>query len=92
MSISPETRLSVAPDVVFRDVAGETMILNLTTAIYFGLDEVGTRAWQLLVEKGTLSEVSGAMAAEFDAPADVITADLTALFETLLQKGLIVLA
>jgi hypothetical protein len=90
MSISPDTRLSVAPDVVFRDVAGETMILNLTTAIYFGLDDVGTRAWQLLVEKGTLAGVTSAMADEFDAPADVITADVSALFETLLQKGLII--
>jgi hypothetical protein len=33
----------VPDDVLFRDLDGEAVILNLRTGTYFGLDELGTR-------------------------------------------------
>jgi hypothetical protein len=78
-----------APDVVFRDLQGEAVILHLGTGIYFGLDEVGTRAWQLIVEHRPLAEVCALLAAEFDAPADRIERDITAFVDQLLAKDLL---
>jgi hypothetical protein len=39
--------IRISDDVVFRDLAGEAVILNLATGTYFGLDSVGTREGQL---------------------------------------------
>jgi hypothetical protein len=87
--MSTESMFTPHPDVVFRDLQGEAVILHLGTGTYFGLDEVGTRAWQLLAEHNTLAQVCGRLAEEFDAPVDRIERDVTALVDQLLAKDLI---
>ena len=82
-------RLRVPADVVFREVAGESMILHLGSGIYFGLDEVGTRAWQLLVEHGSVDAACAAMADEFETDGATIRRDVTALVTELLDKKLL---
>lgn len=83
------TRVRVPDDVVFREVAGESMILNLATGIYFGLDQVGTRAWHLLTQQLMVSAACDAMAQEFDAPVETIRADVLKLVDQLVAKKLL---
>ena len=52
-----DDRLIVAPDVVSRDLEGETVILNLDTGLYFGLDAVGTTIWNRIRERSSLRDV-----------------------------------
>ena len=51
-SISLDSRVTIGPDVVFRELDGEAVILNLETGLYFGLNEMGTRIWQRLDAHG----------------------------------------
>jgi hypothetical protein len=44
-------------DIVFRDIAGQAVVLNLSTGIYFGLNAVATRNWHLLAEHGSSEPV-----------------------------------
>jgi hypothetical protein len=89
MSTTLQTRVRVPDDVVFREVAGESMILHLATGIYFGLDLVGTRVWQLLTEHHAVGVVCDAMTREFDASAETIQADVLKLVDQLLAKKLL---
>jgi len=41
----------IPDDVLFRELDGEAVLLNLKTGIYFGLNPVATRMWQLIVEQ-----------------------------------------
>jgi hypothetical protein len=50
---------------------------------YYGLDEVGTRVWALLSNGADVPAVVAHLTEEFDAPAERIEADLTALFQQL---------
>ena len=75
--------------VVFRELDGEAVILNLDTGMYFGLDAVGTRIWQLLDTHKSLRRTLQALEEEFDAPPDQLTADLTAFDDQLKAKGLV---
>ena len=43
-------RIEISEDVLFQEVGGETVLLDLASEQYFGLDAVGTRIWQLLGE------------------------------------------
>ena len=88
-AVNADSTLSVPDDVVFRDVVGEAMILHLGTGVYFGLDAVATRVWELIVEGRRVQDVCDAIAAEFDAPAERIHADVTALLEQLVAKRLL---
>jgi hypothetical protein len=81
--------VGVAPDVVFRELDGEAVILNLDTGIYFGLDPIGTRIWELIQEHAALQKVFDAMCIEYDAQADTLERDLLELVNELRAKGLV---
>jgi hypothetical protein len=77
-------------DVVFRDLDGEAVILDLATGTYFGLNEVGTRVWQLLDEGRDLSQVVETVALEYDADRATIARDVARLIEDLQARRLVV--
>jgi hypothetical protein len=87
--LSLDSSLRVSEDVVSRELDGEAVILNLASGVYFGLDPVGTRVWQLIEHRGCLKDVLSVMRDEFDAPAEKIEGDLLQLASELLQKGLV---
>ena len=82
--------MTVTPsdDAVFRELEGESVLLNLETGMYYGLDAVGTRAWQLAAADGSLRAVRDALVDEYDAEPAVIERDLLALADALVGKGL----
>jgi hypothetical protein len=76
-------------DVMFREVAGQSVLLNLKSECYFGLDEVGTRIWSLLSECGSIQATYEALLAEYDAAPEVLRRDLLELIGKLAEQGLI---
>ena len=84
--------LRPSADVIFRELDGEAVLLDLASGRYFGLNAVGTRAWTLLAAGTALDAAVAALAAEFDAPAAEITADVNALVSDLVARGLLVAA
>lgn len=82
-------KVHIANDIVFRDLAGEAVILNLTTGTYFGLDEVGTRIWHLLREHGSTDPVITALLAEYAVDEGQLRDDVDDLIGQLHAKGLV---
>ncbi len=80
--------ITINPDVTFRELDGEIVILNLETGIYFGLDAVGARAWRLIGDHGSLGVVFDALRSEYDALPSVLERDLLELVDHLCAKGL----
>ena len=87
--VSLEDTVTIGQDVVFRELAGEAVILNLETSIYFGLDEVGTRIWNLIKQHGSLQKVFQIMQEEYDVAPEVLERDLLHLVGQLCAKGLV---
>ena len=81
-------RLTVSPDVVFREIEGEAVLLELESGTYFGLNAVGTRIWSLIQERDSLRSVLDAMTAEYDASPEMLERDLLRLSAELCAKGL----
>ena len=88
-AVSLTSRVSVHPDAVFRELDGEGVLLNLTSGLYFGLNEVGTRIWRLIEEDGEIQRIVTALAEEYDAPTDRLREDLISLILQLRDKGLV---
>ena len=80
---------AVSPSVVFRQMDDGAVLLDLESGVYFGLDEVGTRVWTLLVEQKTPDAVCEAMLAEFDVEPGVVADDVRRLVGELQQNGLL---
>ena len=89
MMASIEARISIPDEVLFQDLDGEAVLLNLQSGKYFGLDLVGTRVWNLLVEYGALPTTYQALLEEYDVDEDRLQSDLLALVDQLAAHGLI---
>ena len=79
----------ISDGVVFRELEGEAVLLNLETGVYFGLNGVGTRIWMLLGDNGALGSVFTAIQQEFDVAPERLEKDLLGLVQQLREKGLV---
>ena len=82
-------KLIVSPQVVARQVGNETIILDLESGNYFGLDSVGARVWQLIEAGKSLAAVRDTMVEEYEVSLDVLERDVLALAGDLVEKKLI---
>lgn len=86
--LSLDDRLIPSTSVVFRDLDGEGVMLDLHSGFYFGLNGVGTRTWALIAEGGSLRDVNAALGAEFDGPEGVIEREVLRFAAELCAQGL----
>ena len=84
-----DTRLTVPPQVLSRLVGDETVLLNLESGIYFGLDGVGQCIWEAVSEGKTLGETVDVIVAEYEVDEGQARKDVVAFVEELLGRGLV---
>lgn len=82
----------LSPEVISQEVSGETVLLDLDSENYFGLDEVGTRIWQLIQENGELQSVYDTLLAEYDVTPEQLLQDMEKLLTDIQAAGLVRLA
>jgi hypothetical protein len=82
-------KVVVSPQVTAREVSGETVILDLESGNYYGLNPVGARMWQLMEAGNSLSAVCDAVAEEYNVPLDVLQRDVLKLARDLVDKKLV---
>ena len=85
-------KITISEEALSQEVNGETVILDLKSESYFGLDEVGTRIWQLLLENGDVKKVFDVMLDEFDVDEDQLEADINKLINDMVKNGLLQIA
>lgn len=83
------SRIRVPQEVLFRELEGEAVVLNLATGKYYGLDAVGTRMWTLLVEHGQVEAAYRALLTEYEVDAAQLMQDLLELVDKLASHGLL---
>ncbi len=80
-------------DVLAKEVGGEIVLLSLSTGTYFGLSDVGMRAWQLLAEGNrSVGGLCQGLLAEFEVDIATLERDILALCADLKANGLISIA
>ncbi|MEB3826594.1 PqqD family protein [Phormidium sp. CCY1219] len=87
--LSLERKISAADNVIAQDLAGESVLLDLQTEQYFGLDDVGTRIWQTLTEKDSIQSAIAALLEEYDVEPEQLRQDVENLIQELLANGLV---
>lgn len=87
--ISTSSVVAATKDQVSSDLAGETILLSMQSAMYYGLDHVGSRIWELVREPISVSEISDAIAREYDVGLPRCQAEVIEFLRELAAKGLI---
>jgi hypothetical protein len=88
MPLSLDARLTISPDVMFRHLNDEAVLLDLKSGTYFGLNDVGARTWQLILEHARLSAVLDALVQEYAVDRRAGERDLLELAEQLVARRL----
>jgi hypothetical protein len=78
--------------VVHRSFPAETIVLDLQSGVYHGLNHTAGRMLELLEELGRVRAVADRLAEEYGRSPAEIQRDLCRLCEELLDRGLIELA
>jgi hypothetical protein len=89
MSFAADAAIVAAPEQISCTLSGEAVILNLRTGIYFGLNPVGARVWELLQQPRTIPEIRDLLIAEYEVDSVRCEHDVHALVEELSSRGLI---
>ena len=83
--------IALSPDVISQEVSGETVLLDLESENYFGLDEVGTRIWQLIKETNELQSIFDTLLEEYDVSEERLQLDVSTLLTEIEGLGLVAL-
>ena len=79
-----------AKDQISCDLAGEEVILDLKSGVYYGLDAVGARIWQFMQEPRSIAQIRELIMAEYEVDRSECESDLMEFLGTLVENGLVV--
>lgn len=82
-------RVTVPAHVMVREIQGESVLLNLNSERYFGLDEVGTRMWATLTTSASVQAAYEVLLGEYDVEAEQLRQNLQELIVKLVENGLL---
>jgi Coenzyme PQQ synthesis protein D (PqqD) len=88
--LSPSTAVEIPSHVVFRAFTAETILLNLQTGTYHGLNPTAGRMLETLQQHEVLQDAAAAIASHYGAAQDAVQADLLTLCSGLIGRGLLV--
>ena len=88
-AISGHTTVVATADLLSSEFGEEFIILNLRDGIYYGLDHVGARIWNLVRQPTTVTAVRDALVSEYEVDPAQAQEDLLRLLGDLASKGLI---
>jgi len=87
--LSERSTVVAAKNQVSCSLAEEAVVLDLKAGVYYGLNEVGARVWNLIQEPRNVSEIRDAILREFDIDPNLCERDLLVLLRDLAGKELI---
>ena len=74
---------------VSRSLGDESAILNLKNSVYYGMDPVGSRVWNLLAQRRSVGDLLNILVGEYDVESERCERDLFLLLEKMRSEGLI---
>ena len=89
IELNADSRLSIPTPVMSRLVGDETVLLDLASGMYFGLDGVGQRIWESIADGKNLGEIATIIASEFEVNEAQALSDLVTFARDLADRGLL---
>ena len=89
MKIPSTSRVTIPDGVLVQVLQGESVLLNVNTENYYGLDEVGTRMWAVLSEAPSIADAVDMLLEEYEVERATLESDVDALLAELRDKKLI---
>ncbi len=88
--ITTENIVQRNPDMVASKMDGETVMMSLENSEYYGLNEIGSRIWDLIPEKIQVGQLIDILTNEYDISYDACKKDVMDFLDHLHEKGLLI--
>jgi hypothetical protein len=82
-------KIRIPGGVIHKTVGDEIVLLDLDRGVYYGLDQVGARVWELVEADHTLPDIIDILLEEYEVTRAELERDVTTLLEQLTARGLI---
>ena len=92
LAIDASAPVARSQTAVSCELSQEAVILDLASGVYFGLDSVGARIWQILEKPRSIHEIRDALLGEYKVDAAVCEQSVARFVNELLSKGLLEIA
>jgi Coenzyme PQQ synthesis protein D (PqqD) len=90
--VSFASRVEIPKHVMVRFLDDESVFLNLENERYFGLDQTGTRMWQLVTAAASIDTAYRQLLDEYEVEPETLRSDLGELVQRLIDNGLLQVA
>lgn len=84
-----ELRVEVDKELVCQELDGEMVLLDMNSGLYFGIDAVGTRIWQMLEEKVPPVKMVDLLLQEYEVEAERCAQQVLAFLLNLEENKLV---
>lgn len=91
-SICSQTIVAASKEQISCDLGEEAAILGMRSGVYYGLNSIGARVWNLLQRPRSVGEIRDVIAGEYDVAAEHLESDLVSLLQQMLREGLVELS
>jgi len=79
-------------DLVSAPIDKETALMSIEQGNYYGIDEVGTRIWEIISDETTVSDLCGKLLDEFEVDEETCREETLRFLEDLASEKLIVIS
>ena len=83
------SRITAANNLLVHQFGDEAVILNLNNEVYYRLNEMAIRMWQVLTSSESLDQARETLLSEYDITADVLDQDLNEFIDNLKNLNMI---
>jgi hypothetical protein len=88
--LSGDTRFRPNAEEVAADILdGEAVMINLSTGMYYSMDQAGALVWSLLGAGRSVQEIGAALARRYDVSPDEAESDVRLLLAKLVEENLV---
>jgi hypothetical protein len=89
MFLDNSTIIVASQNQISSDLVDETVILNLKSGVYHGLNQVGTSVWKLIQQPRNFGEILDALLTEYEVSVEECDRHLRQLLEDMASQDLI---
>jgi hypothetical protein len=87
--INTTTIIQRIPDILFSEMDEETVLLRIQNGEYYGLDQTGSRIWQLIEKPISFGQIIDTLVAEYNVSRTACENDVVEFLKGLYENKLI---
>ena len=91
MSFDDQRRFIKPEDVLVQDLDDEVVLLNLVNGQYYGMDEMSTQMFKMIISQSPITKIYEQLEREYDIDPEILKTDLETFLNHLIENDLVIL-